>query len=123
MAMRRGNSRRVVVTGFCVVVVVVVGRLVVVGLVVVVLLVVVLLVVLLVVVVLVVCLGVLVSLWVVVRTEVGSGLSVTTQNLFFPDVPFFPNDFFLHAGVVAGVVAGDGVGWVARGRSGICGPF
>jgi len=122
MAMRRGNSRRVVVTGFCVVVVVV-GRLVVVGLVVVVLLVVVLLVVLLVVVVLVVCLGVLVSLWVVVRTEVGSGLSVTTQNLFFPEVPFFPNDFFLHAGVVAGVVAGDGVGWVARGRSGICGPF
>jgi len=110
-----------VVTGFCVVVVVV-GLLVVVGLVVVVLLVVDLLVVLLVVV-LVVCLVVLVSLWVVVSTEVGSGLSVTTQNLFFPDVPFFPTAFFLQAGVVAGVVAGVKVAAVARGRSGICRPF
>lgn len=105
-------------TGFCVVVV---GLLVVVSLVVVVLLVVDLLVVLLVVVVLVVRLVVLDGLWVVV----GSGLSVTTQNLFFPEVPFFTTaDFFLHAGVVAGVVAGDGVvAWVARGISGICGPF
>jgi len=110
-----------VVTGFCVVVVVV-GLLVVVGLVVVVLLVVDLLVVLLVVV-LVVCLVVLVSLWVVVSTEVGSGLSVTTQNLFFPEVPFFPTAFFLQAGVVAGVVAGVEVAAVARGRSGICRPF
>lgn len=109
------------VTGFCVVVVVV-GLLVVVGLVVVVLLVVDLLVVLLVVV-LVVCLVVLVSLWVVVSTEVGSGLSVTTQNLFFPEVPFFPTAFFLQAGVVAGVVAGVEVAAVARGRSGICRPF
>jgi len=112
-----------VVTGFCVVVVVVVvGLLVVVGLVVVVLLVVDLLVVLLVVV-LVVCLVVLVSLWVVVSTEAGSGLSVTTQNLFFPEVPFFPTAFFLQAGVVAGVVAGVEVAAVARGRSGICRPF
>jgi len=111
-----------VVTGFCVVVVVV-GLLVVVGLVVVVLLVVDLLVVLLVVVVLVVCLVVLVSLWVVVSTEVGSGLSLTTQNLFFPEVPFFPTAFFLQAGVVAGVVAGVEVAAVARGRSGICRPF
>lgn len=111
------------VTGFCVVVVVVVfGLLVVVGLVVVVLLVVDLLVVLLVVV-LVVCLVVLVSLWVVVSTEAGSGLSVTTQNLFFPEVPFFPTAFFLQAGVVAGVVAGVEVAAVARGRSGICRPF
>ena len=99
-----------------------VGLLVVVGLVVVVLLVVDLLVVLRVVV-LVVCLVVLVSLWVVVSTEAGSGLSVTTQNLFFPEVPFFPTAFFLQAGVVAGVVAGVEVAAVARGRSGICRPF
>ena len=98
----------------------VVGLLVVVGLVVVVLLVVVDLLV----VVLVVVLLVLVDLWVVVGAVVGSGLSVTTQNLFFPDVPFFLTDFFFQGGVVAGVVAGDGVGWVDRGRSGICGnPF
>ena len=98
----------------------VVGLLVVVGLVVVVLLVVVDLLV----VVLVVVLLELVGLWVVVGAVVGSGLSVTTQNLFFPDVPFFLTDFFFHGGVVAGVVAGDGVGWVDRGRSGICGnPF
>ena len=97
-----------------------VGLLVVVGLVVVVLLVVVDLLV----VVLVVVLLELVGLWVVVGAVVGSGLSVTTQNLFFPDVPFFLTDFFFHGGVVAGVVAGDGVGWVDRGRSGICGnPF
>ena len=92
----------------------------VVGLVVVVLLVVVDLLV----VVLVVVLLELVGLWVVVAAIVGSGLSVTTQNLFFPDVPFFLTDFFFQGGVVAGVVAGDGVGWVDRGRSGICGnPF
>ena len=96
-----------------------VGLLVVVGLVVVVLLVVVDLLV----VVLVVVLLELVGLW-VVGAVVGSGLSVTTQNLFFPDVPFFLTDFFFQGGVVAGVVAGDGVGWVDRGRSGICGnPF
>ena len=72
----------------------------------------------------VVVLLVLVDLWVVVGAVVGSGLSVTTQNLFFPDVPFFLTDFFFQGGVVAGVVAGDGVGWVDRGRSGICGnPF
>ena len=111
-------------TGLCVVVVVVVIVVaVVVGLLVVVLLVVELLVVLLVVVVLVVCVVVLGSLSVVVRTDVGSGLSVTTQNLFFPEVPFFLTDFFFHGGVVAGVVAGDGVGWVARGLSGVSGPF
>jgi len=93
---------------------------VVVGLVVVVLLVVVDLLV----VVLVVVLLELVGLWVVVAAVVGSGLSVTTQNLFFPDVPFFLTDFFFQGGVVAGVVAGDGVGNVDRGRSGICGnPF
>ena len=98
----------------------VVGLLVVVGLVVVVLLVVVDLLVG----VRVVVLLVLVDLWVVVGAVVGSGLSVTTQNLFFPDVPFFLTDFFFQGGVVAGVVAGDGVGWVDRGRSGICGnPF
>ena len=93
----------------------------VVGLVVVVLLVVVDLLV----VVLVVVLLELVGLWVVVvGAVVGSGLSVTTQNLFFPDVPFFLTDFFFQGGVVAGVVAGDGVGNVDRGRSGICGnPF
>lgn len=92
----------------------------VVGLVVVVLLVVVDLLV----VVLVVVLLELVGLWAVVGAVVGSGLSVTTQNLFFPDVPFFLTDFFFQGGVVAGVVAGDGVGWVDRGRSGICGnPF
>jgi len=93
---------------------------VVVGLVVVVLLVVVDLLV----VVLVVVLLELVGLWVVVGAFVGSGLSVTTQNLFFPDVPFFLTDFFFQGGVVAGVVAGDGVGKVDLGRSGICGnPF
>ena len=92
----------------------------VVGLVVVVLLVVVDLLV----VVLVVVLLELVGLWVVVAAVVGSGLSVTTQNLFFPDVPFFLTDFFFQGGVVAGVVAGDGVGNVDRGRSWICGkPF
>ena len=72
----------------------------------------------------VVVLLVLVDLWVVVGAVVGSGLSVTTQNLFFPDVPFFLTDFFFQGGVVAGVVAGDGVGKVDLGRSGICGnPF
>ena len=92
----------------------------VVGLVVVVLLVVVDLLV----VVLVVVLLELVGLWAVVGAVVGSGLSVTTQNLFFPDVPFFLTDFFFQGGVVAGVVAGDGVGKVDLGRSGICGnPF
>ena len=92
----------------------------VVGLVVVVLLVVVDLLV----VVLVVVLLELAGLWVVVGAVVGSGLSVTTQNLFFPDVPFFLTDFFFQGGVVAGVVAGDGVGNVDLGRSGICGnPF
>jgi len=96
----------------------------VVGLLVVVGLVVLLVVVDLLVVVLVVVLLELVGLWVVVRAVVGSGLSVTTQNLFFPDVPFFLTDFFFQGGVVAGVVAGDGVGNVDRGRSGICGnPF
>ena len=92
----------------------------VVGLVVVVLLVVVDLLV----VVLVVVLLELVGLWAVVGAVVGSGLSVTTQNLFFPDVPFFLTDFFFQGGVVAGVVAGDGMGKVDLGRSGICGnPF
>jgi len=96
----------------------------VVGLLVVVGLVVLLVVVDLLVVVLVVVLLELVGLWVVVEVVVGSGLSDTTQNLFFPDVAFFLTDFFFQGGVVAGVVAGDGVGNVDRGRSGICGnPF